>query len=93
MACGAPVIATGRGGSDEYLREGENCVLFDPDAGPRALADAVHRVAGDAELRGRLHDGGLATAAQFPESAFNDAVLEALHRAREGAVAEVGSRR
>ena len=68
-------------------------MLFDPDGGPRALADAVRRVADDAALRGRLHDGGLATAARFPESAFNDGVLEALRTARESAVAEVGSRR
>ena len=93
MACGAPVIATGRGGSGEYLRDGENCVLFDPDAGPLALAGALRRVADDAALRSRLHDGGLATAARFPERAFNDGVLEALRSAREGAVAEVGSRR
>ena len=91
MACGAPVVATGRGGSGEYLRDGENCVLFDPDAGPPALADAIRRVAHDAELRSRLHEGGLATAVRFPERAFNDGVLEALHSARGGAVAEVGS--
>ena len=93
MACGAPVVASGRGGSGEYLRDGENCVVFDVDGGPVALADAVRRLADDAELRSRLHDGGLRTAARFPESAFNEGVLEALRRAREATTAEVGSPR
>ena len=84
MACGAPVIATGRGGSGEYLRDGENCLLFDPDAGPLRLAEALQRLAADAELRAGLHAGGLATATRFPEAAFNDAVLEALCAARAG---------
>ena len=36
MACGAPVVATGTGGSREFLRDGYNCVVF--HAGdPRAL--------------------------------------------------------
>ena len=93
MDCGAPVIATGRGGAGEYLRDAENCVIFDPDGGSLALAEAVRRVAGDAGLRSRLHDCGLATAARFPESAFNDAVLAALCNAREATMAKVGSAR
>ena len=93
MACGTPVVATGRGGSGEYLRDGGNCLLFDPDAGPAALAGAVRRLAEDGGLRARLHDEGLATAARFPESAFNDGVLAALHSARASGVAEVGSGR
>ena len=93
MACGTPVVATGRGGSGEYLRDGVNCVLFDPDLGPPALADAVRRVAGDASLRSRLRGEGLATAARLPERAFNDAVLEALETAREASGSKVGSAR
>ena len=93
MACGAPVVATGRGGSGEYLSDGENCVVFDPDAGPAALAEALRRLAEDDALRARLHDGGLATAVRFPESGFNEGVLKALHTARERRMAEVGSPR
>ncbi len=78
MACGAPVVASGRGGSSEYLRDGENCVLFDADGGSPALAEAVRRLAGDPGLRGSLHDAGLATAAEHDEHAFNAAVLRAL---------------
>ena len=72
MARGRPVAATGRGGSAEYLRDGENCVLF-PAGDPAALAGAVRRLA-DAGLRERLRAGGLETAARHTDSAFNAAV-------------------
>jgi glycosyltransferase involved in cell wall biosynthesis len=81
MAVGTPVVATGRGGSGEYLRDGENALLFDPDAGPGALADAVARLAGDAELRARLRAGGRATAGRFDAEAYAGAVAEALRQA------------
>ena len=73
MARGRPVVATGRGGSAEYLRDGENCVLFqagDPDA----LAASVERLAGDPALRSRLRAGGLDTAPRHTADRFNDAV-------------------
>ncbi len=81
MACGTPVIASGRGGSGEYLSDGENCLLFDVEAGPAALAVAVRRLAEDPHLRERLAAGGEATAARFPEADFNDAVLAVIARA------------
>ena len=82
MACGTPVVASGRGGSGEYLRDMENCLLFDVTAGAPALAAAVRRLAGDPALRERLVEAGSATAARFPESAFNDSVLRALEAVR-----------
>jgi glycosyltransferase involved in cell wall biosynthesis len=81
MACGTPVVATGTGGSAEYLRDGENCLLF--EAGDsRALAAALSRLAEDPGLRARLREQGLETAARFPEEAFNAAVADAIERAR-----------
>ena len=81
MASGRPVVATGAGGSAEYMRDGENCVLFAPRDDPGALAEAVRRLAGDERLRGRLREGGLATAATLTERSFNDAVVAAVERA------------
>jgi len=82
MARGRPVVATGRGGSGEYLRDGENAVLF--EAGDAAaLARAVERVAHDPELRRRLRQAGLETAAQHTEDGFNEAVLRELESAVE----------
>lgn len=64
MACGTPVVATGVGGSVEFLRDGENAVLF-PAGDSAALASAVRRLSTDVALRRRLVDGGLRTAADL----------------------------
>jgi glycogen synthase len=89
MAKGRPVVATGRGGSAEYLRDGENCLLFEAgDA--EALAAAVRRLADDPALRMRLREGGLETAPAHTEEVLNEAVEQALlgaARARPAAVA------
>lgn len=77
MARGRPVVATGRGGSGEYLRDRENCVLFEAgDA--RSLSTAVRRLASDAELRRALRARGLKTASCYTEEQFNHAVEEAM---------------
>jgi glycogen(starch) synthase len=77
MAVGTPVIATGTGGSGEYLRDGDNCLLIAP-GDPAALAAAVRRLAADPQLRRRLRRGGLETAARHCEGSFNAAVEAAL---------------
>jgi glycogen(starch) synthase len=75
MGRGRPVVATGRGGSGEYLRDGENSVLFAAgDAG--GLAGALRRLASDPSLRARLRDGGLATAEQHTAPRFEARVVE-----------------
>jgi glycosyltransferase involved in cell wall biosynthesis len=77
MARGRPVVASGRGGSGEYLRDGENCLLMDPDE-PGSLASTLRRLAADGALRSRLRAGGLATARLHTEQVFNEAVEHAL---------------
>ncbi|MEA2294542.1 MAG: glycogen synthase [Solirubrobacteraceae bacterium] len=74
MAVGRPVLATGRGGSGDYLRDGENALLH--EAGDAAaLAATVERLAGDPALRGRLRAGGLATARRLTEARWLGAVV------------------
>jgi len=73
MGSGCPVIATGRGGSGEYLRDGENCLLVPAEA-PDHLAAAVGRLAASDELRQRLRCGGIRSAPQYTETIFNEAV-------------------
>jgi glycosyltransferase involved in cell wall biosynthesis len=86
MSVGTPVIATGRGGSGEYLADGENCLIFEPDDGPEALARCVIRLEGDERLRTRLSEAGSATAAGIPADNFSAAVERTLERAiAEGA--------
>jgi glycogen(starch) synthase len=80
MARMRPVVATGRGGSAEYLVDGENCLIF--RAGDAAdLAAALERMATDVELRERLVRSGTGVAGAHTESAFNAAVLAELERA------------
>jgi glycosyltransferase involved in cell wall biosynthesis len=77
MACGVPVIATGTGGSGEFLEDGTNCLLFRP-GDPDDLATAALRVAEDRHLRTRLVAGGTETARRLTMDRFADE-LERLH--------------
>ncbi|HVA59301.1 MAG TPA: glycosyltransferase family 4 protein [Mycobacteriales bacterium] len=77
MACGRPVVATARGGSAEYLRDGDNCVVF-PAGDAQALADAVRRLAADDALRNRVVAAGRTTAARYTVDRYADE-LESLH--------------
>jgi glycogen(starch) synthase len=75
MGMGRPVVATGSGGSAEFLRDGENALLF--QAGDAAaLAAAVRRLGDDAALRARLREGGLATARCHTRDVFHRNVSE-----------------
>jgi glycogen synthase len=78
MSVGRPVVATGTGGSAEYLRDGVNCLLFEPIDDPAALADRIRDLAEDPGLRARLVEQGRATAAGLTERRFNEAVTGAL---------------
>jgi glycosyltransferase involved in cell wall biosynthesis len=82
MAVGRPVVATGRGGSGEYLRDGVNCLRFEPgDA--ESLRGALRRLRDDPALRARLRAGGFETATRLTEAAWTAAVVaehEALAR-------------
>jgi glycosyltransferase involved in cell wall biosynthesis len=87
MALGRPVIATGRGGSGEYLQDQRNCLIV-PPGDPAAIARAVGRLAADPTLRTRLRAGGGETARRHTEHGLNTAVGEAVERAAEEPRAE-----
>lgn len=74
MAVGRPVVATGRGGSSEYLEHERNALLF-AAGDPAALAAAVERLEADPALRARLRSGGFATADRLTERSWTDAVV------------------
>jgi glycosyltransferase involved in cell wall biosynthesis len=80
MACGTPVVATGAGGSSEYLRDGENCVCFEP-ADANSLASAVRRLAEDEALRAHVVAGGVRTAARLTVDRLADQLEEVYRRA------------
>jgi glycosyltransferase involved in cell wall biosynthesis len=78
MACGVPVVATGTGGSGEFLHDGVNCLLF--RAGDVAgLAGAVTRLAEDPALRSKIVAGGTQTALEMNMDTYADR-LEGVHR-------------
>lgn len=81
MACGTPVVATGTGGSDEFLVDGKNCLVVRP-GDPSALAAAVTRLAADPVLRHKIVGGGVRTAEVLDVDLLAD-VLESWH---EGAL-------
>jgi glycosyltransferase involved in cell wall biosynthesis len=86
MGRGRPVVATGRGGSAEYLRDEHNCLLFEADDA-EALAAALSRLGSDDALRARLRRGALETAPRYTEEVFNEAVEKELTRTAERALA------
>jgi glycosyltransferase involved in cell wall biosynthesis len=53
MACDTPVVATGTGGTGEFLRDGVNAVYF-AQGDHASLAAAVRRIGTDDALRDRL---------------------------------------
>jgi glycogen synthase len=77
MAAGVPVIASGTGGSAEYLRDGENALVAAPDD-PARWAQAIGRVARDERLRATLREAGFATAARYSERRANDGLVREL---------------
>jgi glycogen synthase len=74
MAVGRPVLASrAGGGAAEYLKDGVNCLQFEPGDAD-GLADALRRLGAEAELRDRLRAGGRDTAARFTDTSFHDAL-------------------
>jgi glycosyltransferase involved in cell wall biosynthesis len=80
MAVGRPVIATSRGGATTYLRDGDNALLMAVDD-PRSLAELVRRLAEDQDLRVKLREGGLRTAAEHSAGRYEQSMVDELERA------------
>ncbi len=77
MSVGRPVVASGTGGSAEYLADGVNALIA-PPGDVQALVATVGRLAADERLRQELIKGGQLTAARFSSGAFEAAVVSAL---------------
>ena len=58
MACGAALVTTSNGGSDEYAIHEETALVCEPDD-TAALADNVERLLQDDELRIRIAKQGM----------------------------------
>lgn len=83
MLTGLPVVATDIRGSREEVVDGETGLLV-PVRDPAALAEALQRLAGDAELRARMGAAGLARArALYDERLVLDRQIDHLGLRRE----------
>ena len=70
LAVGTPVIATRTGGVGEVVHDGENGLVVEP-GDPLALAEAIERFFGDAELATRLRANAAASVAAYaPELVY-----------------------
>lgn len=85
MECGTPVVATGVGGSAEFLEDRSNCLLF-PVGDPAALAAAVRQLAEDRELRSQLVAAGRDTARRYDVEFMADAYEARFKQAEEAFV-------
>lgn len=74
-ACGRPIVATDVPGCREIARQGINALLVPPDDA-QALADAIGRLAGDAELRARFGAAGRRLVeAEFSAARIGDQIV------------------
>ena len=75
MATGGYVVVRPNDGNAEYLRPGENCLVYDPkDLG--TAVEAIKRIVADASLRQALRAGGLATAAEHSWESRQGQILD-----------------
>jgi glycosyltransferase involved in cell wall biosynthesis len=54
MAAGLPVLAVRKGGMSEYMEDGSNAFLLDPNASAQEVAAAVNNIAQDRGKRSRI---------------------------------------
>ena len=89
MGLGRPVVTTVRGGTAEFVRDGENALVFAADDAP-GLAACVQRLAGDAGLRSQLRDQGLRTAGRYTAAQFARRTVDEIVRAASPAGVRTG---
>jgi glycosyltransferase involved in cell wall biosynthesis len=77
MACGKAVVAPDAGGIPEFVRHGENGLLYEM-GNEKALAASLITLLGNPELRRRLGEGGLQTATKFAPEPHAREILSVL---------------
>lgn len=75
MATGGYVVVRPNEGNAEYLLDGENCLLYDPQDPGTALS-AIGRITSDESLRERLYCGGLRTAEERDWSNYEKEIVD-----------------
>lgn len=83
FAFGKPVIGSRRGGIPEMIRDGENGLLFEPDA-PGELAARLAQVARDASLREHLSANAQLSGRRFVDTAAWARAYEEVYAGAQG---------
>jgi glycosyltransferase involved in cell wall biosynthesis len=84
MATGGAVVCTDAHGNRDFCSDGENCLM--PEASREAVSVALVRLLGDGELRERVGQAGIETAAEYAWERRIDALeafLEGVAQPRE----------
>jgi glycosyltransferase involved in cell wall biosynthesis len=79
MGAGRPVVTTARGGMADFVRDGENALVFAADD-ETGLAGCVRRLGSDGALRARLREEGRRTAAQYTATRFAERTVAEILR-------------
>ena len=74
MATGGATVVLANDGNAAYLRDGENCLLFDEGEDDKA-ASLIEQLVADPELREHLREGGLETARSMDWTSITDQIL------------------
>ena len=72
MATGGAVVCTDAHGNRDFCADGENCLMPAPNAAEVAVA--IGRLLNDPDMRDRLGQAGIATAAEYDWSRRLDAL-------------------
>ena len=75
MASGGYVVAVPNGGNLEYLKDGENCILY-PQGNLAEAKAAIERILTDAELRKKLDTGAEETVKERNWKRIEPQILE-----------------
>lgn len=75
MATGGYAVVVPNDGNQEYLIDGQNCLLY-PHGDIEKGVEAIMRICDDAELRKKLYQGGVDTANSRDWEALKDRILE-----------------
>jgi glycosyltransferase involved in cell wall biosynthesis len=79
MACGTPVVMTSDGGSDDYAKDGWNCIKI-PPRGTTEGEKAIREVLGNRKLWESLRKRGLETAEQMKKKTGAEKFIEEMRR-------------
>jgi len=90
MGMGRPVVTTARGGTAEFVRDGENALVFDADDA-QGLAACVRCLAEDDAVRNRLLEGGHLTAGRFTATRFAELTVDEIVNAASSAAVALES--